>query len=339
MTEQQADIQFMQQAIRLARRGIGHVSPNPAVGAVIVRDGVVIGKGYHHCAGMPHAEVEAIRSLNDPALARGATIYVTLEPCCTFGRTPPCCDAIIQHGFARVVVGCPDPNPAHAGRGFCVLRDAGITVTEDVCRPACEKLNEVFFHWIRTRTPFVVLKMAETLDGRIATAGGSSQWITGPEARKHVMALRMQADAVMVGSGTYRIDQPSLTVRRADGKVLKTPRRFVASHRALELPEGWECADVSDKEKWNAFLARIGGEQVTMLLLEGGGELAASALHAGVVNKMEMHIAPKILGGRGSRPVVGGADPDRIADGWRLRSAELRKAGEDWIISGYPERN
>lgn len=335
------DIKFMKLAIRQAEKGIGAVSPNPAVGAVIVKDGIVIGAGYHHRAGMPHAEVEAIRSVADVSQCKGATIYVTLEPCCTTGRTPPCCEAIIRHGFSRVVVGCCDPNPAHAGRGYTLLRSHGIEVVEDVCRERCAALNEPFFYWIRTKRPFVVLKLAETLDGRIATAGGSSQWITGPVARKHVMALRKQADAVMVGGETFRLDNPSLTVRSASGKVLKTPRRFVASRRitADQLPDGWESADVVTPEKWDAFLSRLGEEQVTMLLLEGGGELAASALSAGIVNKLEMHIAPKLLGGRGSRPSIGGADPERISEGYALRDVRWRKAGEDWIVTCYPERN
>ena len=335
------DIAFMQKAIRQAEKGIGEVSPNPAVGAVIVKDGVLIGAGYHHKAGMPHAEVEAIRSVPDVSQCKGATIYVTLEPCCTTGRTPPCCDAIIRHGFSRVVVGCSDPNPAHAGRGFELLCSHGIEVVEDVCRDRCMALNEAFFYWIRTKRPFVVLKLAETLDGKIATAGGSSQWITGAVARKHVMKLRLQSDAVMVGGETYRLDNPSLTVRNGAGKVLKTPRRIVASRslQAEALPAGWELADVTTAEKWDLFLTRLGSEQVTMLLLEGGGELAASALSAGAVNKLEMHIAPKILGGRNSRSSVGGLDPERISDGYALRDMSWRKAGEDWIVTCYPERN
>jgi diaminohydroxyphosphoribosylaminopyrimidine deaminase/5-amino-6-(5-phosphoribosylamino)uracil reductase len=202
-------------------------------------------------------------------------------------------------------------------------------------------LNEAFFYWIRTKRPFVVLKLAETLDGKIATAGGSSQWITGAAARKHVMKLRLQSDAVMVGGETYRLDNPSLTVRNGAGKVLKTPRRIVASRslQAEELPAGWELADVTSAEKWDSFLTRLGSEQVTMLLLEGGGELAASALSAGAVNKLEMHIAPKILGGRNSRSSVGGLDPERISDGYVLRDMSWRKAGEDWIVTCYPERN
>ena len=209
-------------------------------------------------------------------------------------------------------------------------------VTEGVCRAECEALNESFFKWIRTKRPFVLLKMAETLDGRIATTSGSSRWITGPEARKHVMKLRLWADAVLAGANTWRLDSPSFTARTPEGTVLKTPRRFIASRRPLALPEGWETVRLDSPADWESFLVRLGSEDVTSLLLEGGGELAASALRAGVVDKAEFHIAPKILGGRGSRPSVGGPDPESIGEALELKDMRVRRAGRDWIVTGYP---
>ena len=337
-TSQEQDVKWMRRALRLAQRGLGGVSPNPLVGAVIVKNGVLLGEGWHERPGSPHAEINALASLRSPRSARGATIYVTLEPCCTFGRTPPCCDALLSAGFARVVAGCVDPNPQHAGRGLERLRSAGVDVTEGVCRAACEELNESFFKWIRTKRPFVLLKMAETLDGRIATASGSSRWITGPEARKRVMRLRLWADAVLAGANTWRLDSPSFTARTPGGAVLKTPRRFIASRTALSLPEGWETVRLDSAMDWDAFLARLGAENVTSILIEGGGELASSALRAGAVDKAEFHIAPKILGGRGSRPSVGGADPESIGEALELKKMRVHRAGSDWIVTGYPAR-
>lgn len=328
----------MRKALALARKGRGTTSPNPMVGAVIVKNGCLLGSGWHERAGKPHAEIRAFQSLKDPEEARGATLYVTLEPCSTTGRTPPCCEAIVRHGIRRVVAGCADPNPKHAGRGFELLRRHGIEVVQGVCEKACRELNEPFFHWIVTGRPFVLLKLAETLDGRIATASGSSRWITGPAARRHVMELRLLADAVMTGARTFRTDAPSLTARKEDGTVLKTPRRIVLTRdpAKLDLPAGWEAAALPSQDDWKRFLEKLGREQVTFLLLEGGGELAASALHAGAVDKVEFHIAPKILGGRGSRPSVGGEDPDTIDKALLIKDMHYRKLGTDLLLSGVP---
>lgn len=334
------DRKWMKQALRLAEKGLGTTSPNPMVGAVIVRKGVLIGSGCHVRAGEPHAEINALRSVKGSA--KGATLYVTLEPCSTQGRTPPCTKAIMEAGIARVVFGSCDPNPRHAGRAVPILEQAGIVVCPGVLKEKCDRLNECFFRWITTGMPFVILKMAETLDGKIATQTGVSQWITGPEARKQVQKLRLLADAVLVGSATYRMDHPRLTVRDAKGNVLKTPRRFVASNNRNDLVfptgENWESVTLSSPSDWRVFLKRLGTEQACCLLLEGGGELAASALSAGVVDKIEFHIAPKLLGGRGSRTSVGGDNPASLADAVSLREVTIRKAGCDWIVSGYPEK-
>lgn len=328
------DESYMLRAAELARRALGNTTPNPIVGAVIVRDGEIIGEGWHTKAGCPHAEVEAIRSAEGKNL-EGATLYVTLEPCSSWGRTPPCTDTIIRSRFARVVIGCLDPNPKHAGKAVELLREHGIEVTSGVAGEQCRRLNEAFFKWVTTGKPFVLLKMAVTLDGRIATHCGNSQWITGPEARARVQLLRRWADAVMVGDGTFRTDSPRLTVRDEAGNILKTPCRIVVSNSGPELPEGWELVSLNTASDWENCLTELGKRPFVSLLLEGGGELAASALNAGVVDKIEFHYAPKILGGKGSRPVVGGPDPRTLAEALAVDGMELVRLGPDFAVTGY----
>ena len=231
-----SDAQFMRLTLRLARRGCGATSPNPMVGAVLVKNGKIIGRGWHRRAGWPHAEIEALRDAQknnfDP---RGATLYVTLEPCCTHGRTPPCTEAIIAAGLKKVVVGATDPNPQHAGKGFEILRRAGIQVVHGILGDECAKLNEAFNHWIVHRTPFVTVKAAMTLDGKIATAGGESKWITGEKARAHGMKLRQGSDAILAGINTILADDPSLTARsqklavRSQNKNLRLRRIILDS--------------------------------------------------------------------------------------------------------------
>ena len=210
----------MQLALRLARRGYGATSPNPMVGAVLVKGGKIIGHGWHRRAGQPHAEIEALRDAQKHGHSpRGATLYVTLEPCCTHGRTPPCTDAIISAGIKKVVIGATDPNPQHAGKGFKILRRSGIEVVHGILGNACTKLNEAFNHWIVHGTPFVTVKAAMTLDGKIATAGGESKWITGEKARAHGVKLRQGSDAILVGINTILADDPSLTARSQKSEV------------------------------------------------------------------------------------------------------------------------
>ncbi len=334
------DRRWMRRALAQARRGWGRTSPNPMVGAVVVRDGRLVGEGFHHAAGTPHAEVHALAAAG--AQAAGSTLYVTLEPCSTHGRTPPCTEAIRRAGVRRVVVGCVDANPHHAGRGFADLAAAGIEVTCGVLEEACRDLNESFFWWIRERRPFVLLKMAMTLDGRIATAGGESQWITGPAARRRVQRLRQGSDAIMVGGATARADHPSLTVRQPRDWP-RQPRRCVWTSRPA--PDGLApgagdaaptiLAKPATPAEWLDFLGRLGREDITALLIEGGGELAAAALRAGIVNKVAFFVAPKILGGRGSRPVVGGPDPDRLAEAMALERLHAERVGDDLLITGY----
>ena len=334
------DVKWMRLAIRLAKRGLGTTSPNPMVGAVIVRNGRLLGQGWHVRAGEGHAEVNAIRDAGRKKL-RGATLYVTLEPCSTTGRTPPCTEAILASGISRVVIGCTDPKTKNAGRGIAILRGHRVETAGPVCEAECLLLNEAFFKWITTRRPFVLLKLAETLDGKIAAQNGSSQWITGDTARRHVQMLRRWADAVMAGAETYRVDAPRFTVRDAKGNVRKTPRRIIVTHHIdsfRDAPEGWEFVTLDTPGDWSSYLARLGAENVTSLLIEGGGELAASALRADAVDKVEFHIAPKILGGRGSRPSVGGENPASISEALALEHAAVRRLGRDFVFSGYPKK-
>ena len=324
---------YMRRAAELAQRALGNTTPNPIVGAVIVRDGEILGEGWHTKAGCPHAEIEAIRSADGKDL-KNATIYVTLEPCSSWGRTPPCTDALIRAGFSRVVIGCTDPNPKHAGKAVGLLREHGMEVVCAVEEKLCRRLNEAFFKWIATGKPFVLLKLAMTLDGKIATATGNSRWITGPEARSRVQKLRQWADAVMVGGGTFRTDSPKLTVRDEDGTVRKSPCRIVLSDSQEELPAGWERVALHTPEEWEEYLKELGKRPFVALLLEGGGELAASALNAGAVDRIEFHYAPKILGGRGSRSGVGGPDPLEVSEAFAVEEMELVRLGPDFAVTG-----
>lgn len=323
------DTPLMQRALALAQQAWGRTAPNPMVGCVLVRDGKIIGEGYHHKAGGPHAEVEALRSCADPA---GATAYVTLEPCCTTGRTPPCTQALIRAGVSRVVIGALDPNPAHAGRGVKVLQEAGIRVRTGVCRRKCEELNYPFFKWITTGKPYVVLKMAMTLDGRIATASGDAKWVTGPEARQDVQRLRQMAGAIMVGAETARIDRPQLTVRNVPDWPCQ-PARFIAGKNSTM--DGFTTVDLPDPEAWEAFLLERGRANCLMLLLEGGGGLAGKALQSGIVDEVIFYVAPKLLCGKGSRPVTGGRDPELLAEAMEVDRLRTRRIGQDLRINGY----
>ena len=339
------DIFWMRQAIEQAKLGFGLTSPNPIVGAVVVKDGQLIGQGYHHKAGTPHAEPNALDDAlrNAPDAVKGATLYVTLEPCSTYGRTPPCTKRIIEEGIARVVIGALDKNPLYCGAAVKILQATGIEVETGVLADECEKMNESFFWWITQKKPFVLLKMAMTLDGRIATANGSSQWITGPAARDIVQEMRRWADAIMVGGATVLADNPSLTVRSPANWPCQ-PKRFVWTSQK-HLPEN--CKLLTDgnptpelvkpvsQEEWSLFLQQLGGQGITALLLEGGGELAAAALHAGAVNKVAFFVAPKILGGRNARPVVGGMDALSLDDALTLDDFQAQPIGNDILLTGY----
>jgi len=363
---------FMRQALRLARRGLGRTSPNPMVGAVLVRGGKLLGAGWHRRAGWPHAEVEALRDATRRGTpVRGATLFVTLEPCCTHGRTPPCTEAIVAAGIRRVVVAATDPNPCHAGRGFDLLRAAGIAVETGVLADEATRLNEVFNHWVVQRTPFVTVKAAMTLDGKIATASGESKWITGPPARAVGMRLRFAADAVLVGINTVLADNPALTVRGPTGRIRKAPRRIVLDALARTPAESVVASDafagrttvvVSSSAPparvkrlaqrvqvltapahegridlaW--LLAHLGGEGVASVLVEGGGEVNAAFLESGLAQRVAFFYAPKILGGRDARRGVAGAGARSLQDLIQLREVVWRRVGEDLLLQARVEK-
>lgn len=351
----------MRRALELANRGAGRVSPNPLVGCVVVKEGRVIGEGWHERCGGPHAERRALAACTeDPA---GATLYVTLEPCCHWGRTPPCTDAILERGVARVVVGCLDSNPQVAGKGAALLRRAGVAVETGVLERACRRANEVFFHYIAHKTPFVVLKYAMTLDGKLAAASGDSKWVTGEAARAHVHETRNRLSAILVGVGTVLADDPLLTCRIAGGRNplrivcdshLRTPPDSRLVRTARETPTllacierngnaaaleaaGAECLVCAAKDgrvDLRDLMRRLGARGVDSVLLEGGGELHFAALEAGIVHKVQAYLAPKLLGGRAAKTPVGGAGLARMADAIRLRDTAVTALGEDFLLEG-----
>lgn len=358
----------MRLALRLAQRGYGRTSPNPMVGAILVRRGKILGRGWHHRAGEPHAEIEALRDAQQRGhVAKGATLFVTLEPCCTRGRTPPCTKAIIAAGIQRVVVGATDPNPRHCGRAFRILRRARLRVTHGLMAAECERLNEAFNHWIVQRTPFVTVKAAMTLDGKIATAAGESKWITGEVARAWGMNARQGADAILVGINTVLADNPSLTVRGPRSADLGTgPRRVVLDARARtplwakvvsdehaalttivvsKLASQRRVSALAKRVKvvvapasngridlrW--LLRRLGAENITSLLVEGGGEVNASFLQQGLAQRILFFYAPKILGGRDSRRGVAGEGARGLNEVLSLSQLEWRWLGPDLLLT------
>jgi diaminohydroxyphosphoribosylaminopyrimidine deaminase/5-amino-6-(5-phosphoribosylamino)uracil reductase len=364
-----SDLHFMRLALGLARRGFGRTSPNPMVGAVLVRDGAVIGQGWHHQAGQAHAEIEALRDAQRRGraggAARGATLYVTLEPCSTHGRTPPCTGAIIAAGIRRVVAAAPDPNPAHGGRGFAILQRAGLEVSAGLLAREAAEMNEAFEHWIVRRTPLVTVKAAMSLDGKIATVAGESRWMTGPKARRLGMKLRAGADAILVGVKTVLADNPSLTVRLPGFKEkrwrriildprARTPltakvvsdehaaativvvtkaapaRRAAALGRRVRLLRAPARADGIDL-RW--LLHKLGREEVTSLLVEGGGETNAAFLSAGLAGRAAFFYAPLVLGGRGAPKAVAGEGVGSVRAAPVLRAARWRRIGADVFLS------
>ena len=357
-----SDAQFMHLALRLARRGYGTTSPNPMVGAVLVKGGKIIGRGWHRRAGAAHAEIEALRDAQKRGHnPRGATLYVTLEPCCTHGRSPPCTEAIIAAGIRRVVIGATDPNPRHAGKGFEILKRAKIAVTHGVLADECSHLNEAFNHWIVHRTPFVTVKAAMTLDGKIATASGESKWITGEKARAHGMKLRHGSDAILVGINTILADNPSLTARSQKqlrrivlDSMARTPLPAkVASddHAALttivvskHAPKNRVAAlakrvnvivapPANSKLDLRWLLKKLGAENVTSLLVEGGGQVNASFLLGGLAQRVAFFYAPKVLGGRDSRKAVAGEGARKLAEVLHLREVAWRRLDEDLLLT------
>lgn len=356
---QEFDRAMMRRCIELARRALGQTAPNPLVGAVIVRDGKIVGEGFHPGAGKPHAEVFALREAGE--LAAGATVYVNLEPCNHYGRTPPCSEALIQAKVAKVVAGMVDPNPLVAGTGLARLREAGIEVVAGVEEEACQKLNEAFVHRILYRRPLGILKYAMTLDGKIATSTGHSAWVTGEEARSEVHSVRVGCDAVIVGGNTVRLDNPQLTSHQPDRH---NPLRVVMS-RSLDLPKSarlWETSSAPTlvltepgvNREFQALLIAKGVEVVELLpltpanvmtylydrsflsvLWECGGTLAAKAIADGAVQKIMAFIAPKIVGGSEAPTPVGDLGFAEMTDALTLDRVSWRTVGADCLVEGY----
>lgn len=354
------DQEYMARALTLARNGMGWTSPNPMVGAVIVKDGRIIGEGWHRRCGELHAEREALAGCREnPA---GSTMYVTLEPCCHQGRQPPCTQALLEAGISRVVVGAGDPNPLVAGKGIRLLRQHGITVEEHVLEKECTELNQVFFHYIRTGQPFVVMKYAMTLDGKIAAYTGASKWITGEATRNHVHWQRHRYSAIMAGVGTVLADDPLLTCRIEGGRNpvriicdsgLRTPLTSQIVKTAGDIPTilatcntdtqtakpfrdaGCTVLTLPRQERHvdlQALMAELGKQKIDSVLLEGGGTLNWAVLKAGLAHKIQAYIAPKLLGGKDAKSPVEGEGFPSPDEAVMLTNSTVTPLGEDLLL-------
>ncbi len=355
----QADHQYMREALTLAHSGVGLVSPNPVVGAVLVKDGKVIGRGTHTYEGRTHAEVLALEDAG-PGAARGSTLYLNLEPCSHFGRTGPCADAVIAAGISRVICAMQDPNPVVAGKGFARLRAAGIQVEVGLLEEEAKRLNESFAKWIRTGIPFVTLKAGMSLDGKIAppTHAAHSRWITSEVARTHAQGLRHQADAILVGVGTVLVDDPALTDRTGlprrrsllrivldrhlrtptGAQLLKEVRHdvLIATGEQMDIAKaaelssrGAELTAHATEHFWHAILDALADRNITSLLIEGGAKVYASSLQAGIVDKLALYISPTLVGGEGLSAFDGAATPAQ------LKHFRAQRIHEDLLITGY----
>lgn len=356
----------MKRALDLAAMALGRTSPNPVVGAVVVKDGEIVGEGYHQRAGTPHAEVHALRQAG--AEARGATIYVTLEPCSHHGRTPPCANALIEAGIRRAVVATVDPNPLVAGRGLAILEEAGIETTVGVLQEQAIRLNQFFFKYIKTRRPYVTIKSAMTLDGKIATASGDSRWVSGEESRRVVHQMRNTYDAIMVGIGTVLKDDPLLNTR-LDSVDSRDPVRVIVDSK-LDLPLESQIVRTSPGQNTLVFcsshaeaarieqleqagievialptenellpleqlLDELGRRELCSLLVEGGAEINANLIENGLADKIYLFIAPKIVGGRAAPSPVGGIGAGLMRDAIPVMSLETTVSGQDLLLTGY----
>lgn len=362
------DQEYMKLALDLAASAVGNTNPNPVVGAVIVKNGVIVGTGLHRKAGEPHAEVHAFNMAQQHA--EGATLYVTLEPCSHFGKTPPCANLVKDSKVSRVVVATKDPNPEVAGRGIQLLRDAGIQVDVGVLEKEAQKLNERFIHNMLTKRPFVISKFAMTLDGKLATYNGHSKWITGEEARKDVHMLRNEVDGILVGVGTVLADNPALTTRLSeiegknpiriildsnlrtplDAQVLQTEqaKTFLVTSKEVDInrvkeyeARGAKVLFVSKRNNGldiNEVLIELYRHGITDLLVEGGGAINAAFLNAGLIDKYYIYIAPKVLGGKESITPFAGENPETMEAAKQVYFDEFQKIGEDIRIIAYPKK-
>lgn len=360
------DSDYMKIALQLAKKGCGYTSPNPMVGAVIVKDGRIIGQGWHEKYGEAHAERNALAACTESP--KGATMYVTLEPCCHYGRQPPCVNAIAEAGIERVVIGSSDPNPLVSGKGIQILRKQGIAVTEHILQEDCERLNEVFFHYIQTKRPFVVMKYAMTMDGKIATNTGVSKWVTGETARRHVGQQRHRYTAIMVGIGTILTDDPQLTCRIEGGKnpiriicdtALRIPLNASVVSTAMKIPtiiatccqdaekcalyekKGCHILSVGEKDghvDLEQLMDLLGQKQIDSILLEGGGTLNWAALSSGIVQKVQAYIAPKLFGGQTAKTPVEGEGVCSPTAAFQLKNSRFLPLSEDFLIESEVEQ-
>ena len=366
-TDMEQDRQYMKMALELAQKGMGFTAPNPMVGAVIVKNGRIIGQGYHRKYGGLHAEREALAACTEEP--EGASIYVTLEPCCHYGKQPPCVNAILEAGIRRVIIGSSDPNPLVAGKGIRILKDHGIEVTENILKEECDKLNEAFFYYIQNKKPYVVMKYAMTMDGKIAAYTGESKWVTGEAARIHVQEQRLKYTGIMVGVGTVLADDPMLTCRLENSrnpvriicdshlrtpltsKIVRTaetiPTILASSSKDQQKIKNYEelgCQVLYVPEKnghidLNRLMELLGAAKIDSILLEGGGSLNWSALECGIVQKVQTYIAPKLFGGEEAKtPVEGKGFPDP-ASAVLLKNSEIIRLGDDFLIESEVKRN
>ena len=365
----ETDRMWMRRALELAACARGRTSPNPMVGALLVRDNQLVGEGFHAYAGSDHAEVAVLREAG-PA-ARDATLYVSLEPCCHYGRTPPCVEQVLQAGVRRVVAACEDPNPAVSGKGIAALRAAGLLVDVGVLAEEASRLNEAFFTHVRTGRPFVTLKVAASLDGKIATRTGDSRWISGESARRRVHQLRNEVDAVLVGIGTVLRDNPLLTTRLgiADQRdpirvivdnLARCPLRAKVVNRASTAPTILAVAQMAPRTKLEALknegvqvivvensprrvslerlMEALGKRGILSVMIEGGAEINASALREGIVDKVLVFLAPILIGGKSTPTAVGGEGIETLSQALRLRDVRIERFDGDILVEGYINR-
>lgn len=357
-------------ALRLAAKGQGKTSPNPMVGALVVKNGRIVGRGYHQGPGQPHAEILALKQAGPRA--RGASLYVTLEPCChLLKRTPPCVPAVVESGVRQVVVAMTDPNPMVKGRGIAALRRAGITVMTGIAQEEAAQLNRTYLHWVTTGRPYVILKAGMTLDGKVATAKGESRWITGLRARQDAHRLRSQVDAVIVGVGTVLMDNPTLTARlsdrplklaprqplrvvldsrlrtpptatvcteqnRAKTMIVTTSRASRSRRRPFELAgvEVVSCSTKNGRVSLPALMTMLGKRGIILALIEGGSIVNAAALREKLVNHVVLYLAPILMGGQDAKAVIGDRSPKRLAQALAVRHVKVRRIGKDLVVEG-----
>ena len=355
------DTTYMARALELAAKGRGRTSPNPMVGCVVVRNGGIVAEGYHEAAGGPHAEVNALRTAGD---VTDATVYVSLEPCCYHGKTPPCVDLLKEKRPKRVVAAMDDPNPRVAGQGIAALREAGVDVSVGILEREARKLNEAFIKYVTTGLPFVIAKVGMSLDGKIATRTGHSKWVTSEESRLKVHELRDAVDAILVGSRTVMLDNPSLTTRLPDrpgkdpvrvildsedyldtrGRIFdneSTAPTWIAVAETRDIPEADEVLTVGARESGldlAELMRHLGQREIVSVLIEGGGTTHASAFEAGVVDKVMFFIAPKIVGGREAISAVEGLGVELMTDAIELTDMTATPVGPDLLIEAYVKK-